>query len=86
MGQESKKTGFPVARDEDGAFSLYIRYYISQRYFLTFEKTLLVAEVRLADSRETASNCPHKFYSQKVTPFWDGLAAAFIVVNPEEQL
>lgn len=67
MGQESKKTGFPVAKDEDGALSLYIRYYISQSYFLTFEKTSFVAEVRLTDSRETASNCPHKFYSQKVS-------------------
>lgn len=75
MGQEPKQTGFPVARDEDGAFSLYIRYYISQSYFLTFEKTLFVAEVRLTDSRETASNCPHKFYSQKVSdsiPGWFG--------------
>lgn len=75
MGQEPKKTGFPVASSEDGTFSLYIRYYISQNYFLTFEKALFVAEVRLTGSRETASNCPHKFYSQKVgdsIPGWFG--------------
>jgi len=59
MGQEPKKTRFPVARDGDGAFSLYIRYYTSQSYFLTLEETLFVAEVRLTGSRETASNCPH---------------------------
>lgn len=35
-----------------------------QNCFLTFEKALFVAEVRLTDSRETASNCPHKFCSQ----------------------
>lgn len=67
MGQEPKKTGFPVARDEDGAFSLYIRYYISQSYFLTFEKTLFVAQFRLTDSKQTASNSPHKVYSEKVS-------------------
>lgn len=75
MGQEPKKTSFPVARNEDGAFSLYIRYSISQNYFLTFEKPLFVAEVRLTDSRETVSNCPHKFYSQKKgdsIPGWFG--------------
>lgn len=57
MGQEPKKIGFPVASNED-AFSPYIRYYISQNYFLTFEKALFVAEVRLTDSRETASVSP----------------------------
>lgn len=58
MGQEPKKIGFPVASNEDGAISPCIRYYISQNYFLTFEKALLVAEVRLTDSRETASVSP----------------------------
>jgi len=72
MGQEPKKTGFPVAKDEDGTFSLYIRCYISQSYFLAFEKTLFVAEVRLTDSRETASNCAHTFYSQKVSDYIPG--------------
>lgn len=72
MGQEPNKTGFPVGRDEDGAFSLCIRYYISQSYFLIFEKTLFVAEVRLRDSRETASSCPHKFCSQKVSDSFPG--------------
>lgn len=67
MGQEQKKTGFPVARDEDGGLFLQTRYYIFQSYFLTIEKTVFVAEVRLTDSRETAPNFPHKFYSQKMS-------------------
>lgn len=36
---------------------------------------LFVAVVRLTDSRETAPNCPHKYYSQKVRnsiPGWFG--------------
>lgn len=36
---------------------------------------LFVAVVRLTDSRETAPNCPHKYYSQKVRnsiPEWFG--------------
>lgn len=80
MGQEPKKTGFPVARDEDDAFSLYIRYYIPKAISLHLKILLFVVEVRLTDSRETPSSSPHKFYSQKVSnsiPEWFGCCFCF---------